>query len=365
MGFKMGIVGLPNVGKSTLFNALTQTAAAQAANYPFCTIEPNVGDVAVPDERLDQLAAIAGSAQIIPTRLTFVDIAGLVRGASRGEGLGNQFLANIREVDAIAHVVRCFEDTDITHVEGKIDPNADIETIETELMLADLDSLEKRVTALEKKAKGNDKEAKETLDLVNRTLPLLREGKPARLAERKPEEERLFQMLGLLSSKPVLYVCNVEEASADKGNEFSARVFERAREEGAKAVVVSAKIESEIAVLPAEDQKDYLDAVGLEEPGLNRVIRAGYELLGLITYFTVGPKEARAWTITKGTRAPAAAGVIHTDFEKGFIRAETIAYADYISLKGEAGARDAGKLRLEGKDYVVQDGDVMHFRFNT
>ncbi|HEU6440888.1 MAG TPA: redox-regulated ATPase YchF [Microvirga sp.] len=365
MGFKMGIVGLPNVGKSTLFNALTQTAAAQAANYPFCTIEPNVGDVAVPDERLDRLAAIAGSAQIIPTRLTFVDIAGLVRGASRGEGLGNQFLANIREVDAIAHVVRCFEDTDITHVEGKIDPIADIETIETELMLADLDSLEKRVTALEKKAKGNDKEAKETLDLVNRTLPLLREGKPARMVERKPEEERLFQMLGLLSSKPVLYVCNVEEASADKGNEFSVKVFERAREEGAKAVVVSAKIESEIAVLPAGDQKDYLDAVGLEEPGLNRVIRAGYELLGLITYFTVGPKEARAWTITRGTRAPAAAGVIHTDFEKGFIRAETIAYGDYISLKGEAGARDAGKLRLEGKDYVVQDGDVMHFRFNT
>ena len=365
MGFKMGIVGLPNVGKSTLFNALTQTAAAQAANYPFCTIEPNVGDVAVPDDRLDKLSAIAGSAQIIPTRLTFVDIAGLVRGASKGEGLGNQFLANIREVDAIAHVVRCFEDTDITHVEGKIDPIADIETIETELMLADLDSLEKRVTALEKKAKGNDKEAKETLDLVNRTLPLLREGKPARMVERKPEEERLFQMLGLLSSKPVLYVCNVEEASADLGNAFSAKVYERAKEEGAKAVVVSAKIESEIAVLPPEEQKEYLEAVGLAEPGLNRVIRAGYELLGLITYFTVGPKEARAWTITKGTRAPAAAGVIHTDFEKGFIRAETIAYADYVSLKGEAGARDAGKLRLEGKDYVVQDGDVMHFRFNT
>jgi GTP-binding protein YchF len=365
MGFKMGIVGLPNVGKSTLFNALTQTAAAQAANYPFCTIEPNVGDVAVPDERLDQLAGIASSAQIIPTRLTFVDIAGLVRGASRGEGLGNQFLANIREVDAIAHVVRCFEDTDITHVEGKIDPIADIETIETELMLADLDSLEKRVTALEKKAKGNDKEAKETLDLVNRTLPLLREGKPARLVERKVEEERLFQMLGLLSSKPVLYVCNVEEASAEKGNEFSARVFERAKEEGAKAVVVSAKIESEIAVLPPDEQADYLEAVGLEEPGLNRVIRAGYELLGLITYFTVGPKEARAWTITKGTKAPGAAGVIHTDFEKGFIRAETIAYVDYTSLKGEAGARDAGKLRLEGKEYTVQDGDVMHFRFNT
>jgi GTP-binding protein YchF len=365
MGFKMGIVGLPNVGKSTLFNALTQTAAAQAANYPFCTIEPNVGDVAVPDGRLDALAGIASSAQIIPTRLTFVDIAGLVRGASKGEGLGNQFLANIREVDAIAHVVRCFEDSDITHVEGKIDPLADIETIETELMLADLDSLEKRVTALEKRAKGADKEAKDTLDLVNRALPLLREGTPARMVERKPEEERLFGMLGLLSSKPVLYVCNVEEASADQGNEFSARVFARAREEGAKAVVVSAKIESEVAVLPPGEQAEYLEAIGLTEPGLNRVIRAGYELLGLITYFTVGPKEARAWTITRGTRAPQAAGVIHTDFEKGFIRAETIAYPDYVSLKGEAGARDAGKLRLEGKEYVVHDGDVMHFRFNT
>ena len=365
MGFKMGIVGLPNVGKSTLFNALTQTAAAQAANYPFCTIEPNVGDVGVPDNRLETLAGIAKSAQIIPTRLTFVDIAGLVRGASKGEGLGNQFLANIREVDAIAHVVRCFEDTDITHVEGKIDPVADIETIETELMLADLDSLEKRVTALEKKAKGADKEAKETLDLVNRALPLLREGKPARMVERKPEEEKLFDMLGLLSSKPVLYVCNVEEASADKGNEYSARVFQRSKEEGAKAVVVSAKIESEVAVLPMAEQAEYLDAIGLAEPGLNRVIRAGYELLGLITYFTVGPNEARAWTITRGTRAPQAAGVIHTDFEKGFIRAETIAYPDYVSLKGEAGARDAGKLRLEGKEYTVQDGDVMHFRFNT
>jgi hypothetical protein len=365
MGFQCGIVGLPNVGKSTLFNALTQTAAAQAANYPFCTIEPNVGDVAVPDERLDALAAIANSKQIIPTRLTFVDIAGLVRGASRGEGLGNQFLANIRECDAIAHVVRCFEDTDITHVEGKIDPVADIETIETELMLADLDSLEKRVVALEKKARGGDKEAKESLDLVNRALVLLRDGKPARMVERKPEEERAFAMLGLLTSKPVLYVCNVEEASADKGNAYSARVFERAEAENAQAVVVSAKIESEIAVLPPDEQKDYLEAVGLEEPGLNRVIRAGYRLLGLITYFTVGPKEARAWTITKGTRAPQAAGVIHTDFEKGFIRAETIAYPDYVSLKGEAGARDAGKLRLEGKEYLVQDGDVLHFRFNT
>jgi GTP-binding protein YchF len=365
MGFKMGIVGLPNVGKSTLFNALTQTAAAQAANYPFCTIEPNVGDVAVPDERLDRLAAIAKSGQIIPTRLTFVDIAGLVRGASQGEGLGNQFLANIREVDAIAHVVRCFEDTDVTHVEGKIDPIADIETIETELMLADLESLEKRVVGLEKRAKGNDKEAKETLDLVNRSLALLREGEPARFVERKPEEERAFAMLGLLTSKPVLYVCNVEEASADKGNAYSETVFARAREEGAKAVVVSAKIESEVAVLPPEEQAEYLAALGLAEPGLNRVIRAGYELLGLITYFTVGPKEARAWTITRGTRAPQAAGVIHTDFEKGFIRAETIAYPDYIALKGEAGARDAGKLRLEGKEYAVQDGDVMHFRFNT
>ncbi|WP_375454894.1 redox-regulated ATPase YchF [uncultured Methylobacterium sp.] len=363
MGFKCGIVGLPNVGKSTLFNALTQTAAAQAANYPFCTIEPNVGDVAVPDSRLDHLAKIASSKEIVPTRLTFVDIAGLVRGASKGEGLGNQFLANIRECDAIAHVVRCFDDGDVTHVEGKVDPQADIETIETELMLADLDSLEKRVFALEKRARGADKEAKEFLDLVNRALPYLREGKPARMVDRKPDEEKLFQQLGLMTAKPVLYVCNVDEADADKGNAHSAVVLERAKAEGAQAVVVSAKIESEIAVMPAADQGDYLEAVGLAEPGLNRVIRAGYDLLGLITYFTVGPKEARAWTITKGTRAPAAAGVIHTDFEKGFIRAETIAFTDYTALKGEAGARDAGKLRLEGKDYLVQDGDVLHFRF--
>jgi ribosome-binding ATPase len=363
MGFKCGIVGLPNVGKSTLFNALTQTAAAQAANYPFCTIEPNVGDVGVPDPRLDRLAAIGKSAQIIPTRLTFVDIAGLVRGASKGEGLGNQFLANIREVDAIAHVVRCFEDGDVTHVEGGIDPIRDIETVETELMLADLDSLEKRASTLEKRLRGADKEAKEQFDLVQRSLALLQEGKPARLVERKPEEEKTFRMLGLLSSKPVLYVCNVEEASADKGNEYSAKVMSRAREEEAEAVVVSAKIESEIAVLPAAEQKDYLDTIGLAEPGLNRVIRAGYELLHLVTYFTVGPKEARAWTITKGTRAPQAAAVIHTDFEKGFIRSETIAYDDYVGLNGEAGARDAGKLRLEGKDYIVQDGDVLHFRF--
>ncbi len=365
MGFKCGIVGLPNVGKSTLFNALTETAAAQAANYPFCTIEPNVGEVEVPDPRLDKLAMLGKSEKTVPTRLTFVDIAGLVRGASKGEGLGNQFLANIREVDAIAHVVRCFEDSDITHVEGKIDPVADIETIETELMLADLDSLERRVDALEKKARGNDREAKETLDLVQRALALLRDGKPARLIERKPEEEKSFAMLGLLTVKPVLYVCNVEEGAAATGNEYSAKVEARAKAEGAVAVVISAKIESEIAVLSREERAEYLDAVGLTEAGLDRLIRAGYALLDLVTYFTVGPKEARAWTIPRGTKAPQAAGVIHTDFERGFIRSETIAYDDYVALSGEAGARDAGKLRLEGKDYVVADGDVLHFRFAT
>jgi GTP-binding protein YchF len=365
MGFKCGIVGLPNVGKSTLFNALTETAAAQAANYPFCTIEPNVGEVAVPDPRLGELARLGKSAEIIPTRLTFVDIAGLVRGASKGEGLGNQFLANIREVDAIAHVVRCFEDDDVTHVEGRIDPIADIETIETELMLADLDSLERRVDALEKKVRGNDKEAKETLDLVNRALALLREGRPARLLERKPEEERAFRMLGLLTSKPVLYVCNVDEGSATDGNAASRRVEERAEQEGAAAVVISAKIEAEIAVLSREERAAFLEAMGLHEAGLDRLIRAGYGLLDLVTFFTVGPKEARAWTVTRGARAPQAAGTIHTDFERGFIRAETIAYDDFVALGGEAGARDAGKLRLEGKDYVVADGDVMHFRFAT
>jgi ribosome-binding ATPase len=368
MGFKCGIVGLPNVGKSTLFNALTETAAAQAANYPFCTIEPNVGEVAVPDPRLDKLATLAKSAQIVPTRLTFVDIAGLVRGASKGEGLGNQFLANIREVDAIAHVVRCFEDTDVTHVENRIDPIADIETIETELMLADLDSLERRVDALEKKAKGADKdakEAKETLDLVNRALVLLREGKPARFTERKPEEEKAFHALGLLTSMPVLYVCNVDEAAAATGNVFSRAVEQRAQAEGAGCVVISAKIEAEIAVLSREERADYLSAIGLTEPGLDRLIRAGYELLHLVTYFTAGPKEARAWTVTRGTKAPQAAGVIHTDFERGFIRSETISYDDFIACNGETGAREAGKMRLEGKDYVVADGDVMHFRFAT
>jgi GTP-binding protein YchF len=363
MGFRCGIVGLPNVGKSTLFNALTRTAAAQAANYPFCTIEPNVGEVDVPDERLHKLARIAGSPQIIPTRLTFVDIAGLVRGASKGEGLGNQFLASIRELDAIAHVVRCFEDGDVTHVEGRIDPIGDIETVETELMLADLDSLERRVVNLDKRVRGGEKEAKETLGLLNRALALLRDGKPARLVQRKPEEQKLFDSLGLLTAKPVLYVCNVDEASADNGNVHSQSVFDRARDEGAEAVVVSAKVESEIALLSPAEQKEYLHAIGLSEPGLNRVIRAGYKLLRLVTFFTAGPKEARAWTVTEGTRAPGAAGVIHTDFERGFIRAETIAYEDYVALNGEAGARDSGKLRLEGKDYIVADGDVLHFRF--
>jgi len=363
MGFKCGIVGMPNVGKSTLFNALTQTAAAQAANYPFCTIEPNVGDVAVPDARLTILAEIAGSKEIIPTRLTFVDIAGLVRGASKGEGLGNQFLANIRECDAIAHVVRCFEAGDVTHVEGRIDPLSDIATIETELMLADLESLERRIAQIDKRAKGGDKDARDLLALAERSLAELRGGRPARAAGVGREEQRLFQSLGLLSSKPVLYVCNVEEASADKGNAYSDLVGEQAAKEGAAVVIVSAKIESEIAVLAQAEQKGYLEAVGLSEPGLDRVIRAGYDLLHLVTFFTAGPKEARAWTVEQGTKAPQAAGVIHTDFEKGFIRAETIAYDDYVANRGEAGAREAGKFRLEGKDYVVADGDVMHFRF--
>ena len=363
MGFSCGIVGLPNVGKSTLFNALTATQAAEAANYPFCTIEPNVGEVAVPDRRLEVLAKLAKSAQIVPTRLTFVDIAGLVRGASKGEGLGNQFLANIREVDAIAHVVRCFEDTDVTHVEGRIDPVADIETVETELMLADLDSLERRVDALSKKAKGGDKEAKDALDLVNRALALLRDGKPARLTERKPEEEKAFHLLGLLTSLPVLYVCNVDEAAAATGNAFSQKVEARAKAEGAAAIVISAKIEAEIAVLSPDEREDYLAAIGLKEAGLDRLIAAGYALLHLVTFFTAGPKEARAWTVTRGSKAPQAAGAIHSDFEHGFIRAETIAYDDYVACGGEAGARDAGKMRLEGKDYVVADGDVMHFRF--
>jgi hypothetical protein len=363
MGFKCGIVGLPNVGKSTLFNALTQTAAAEAANYPFCTIEPNVGEVGVPDERLDTLARIGKSAQTIPTRLTFVDIAGLVRGASKGEGLGNQFLSHIREVDAVAYVVRCFEDDDITHVENRIDPVADAETVETELMLADLESLEKRASQVERKAKSGDKESKAQMALYEKALVLLREGKPARLAKLTPEEEPAYRALQLLTSKPVLYVCNVDEASASKGNAFSKQVEDRAKAEGAGCVVISAKIESEFAGLPPEDRSAFLADMGLEEPGLNRLILEGYKLLGLITFFTVGPKEARAWTVARGSKAPQAAGVIHTDFEKGFIRAETIAYGDYVGLGGEVPAKDAGKMRLEGKEYVVRDGDVMHFRF--
>ncbi|WP_031550894.1 redox-regulated ATPase YchF [Parvularcula oceani] len=362
MGFKCGIVGLPNVGKSTLFNALTKTAAAQAANYPFCTIEPNVGDVAVPEPRLGKLAEIAGSAEIIPSRLQFVDIAGLVKGASKGEGLGNQFLANIREVDAVAYVLRCFEDDDVTHVEGRVDPIADYETVETELMLADLESLEKRRANLEKRAKGQDKEAKETLVLVDLALAELREGRPARAADVPEDQERAFKGLQLLTSKPVLFVANVDEESAGEGNAYSQRVEERAGEEHAVAVTISAKIEAELATLDDEEAAEYLSEIGLEEPGLNRLIRAGYDLLGLQTYFTAGPKEARAWTVRRGARAPEAAGVIHTDFEKKFIRAETISYDDYVSLGGEAGAKEAGKQRIEGKDYEVRDGDVMHFR---
>jgi ribosome-binding ATPase len=363
MGFKCGIVGLPNVGKSTLFNALTRTAAAEAANYPFCTIEPNVGEVGVPDDRLEKLAAIAKSAQIIPTRLTFVDIAGLVRGASKGEGLGNKFLSHIREVDAVAYVLRCFDDDDITHVENRIDPLADAEVVETELMLADMESLEKRIGAIEKRAKSGDKDAKAGLAVMEKALAPLREGKPARMAEITPEERPAFVALQLLTSKPVVYVCNVEESSAANGNAYSAKVAERAEAEGAAHVVISAKIESEFAGLPAEDRKEFLAEMGLEEPGLNRLIRAGYQLLDLVTYFTIGPKEARAWTITRGTKGPQAAGVIHTDFEKGFIRAETIGYEDYIAGGGEVGAKEAGKMRLEGKEYVVKDGDIMHFRF--
>jgi len=366
MGFRCGIVGLPNVGKSTLFNALTETAAAQAANYPFCTIEPNVGRVAVPDPRLDEIARIAKSAQEIETQLEFVDIAGLVRGASKGEGLGNQFLGNIREVDAIVHVLRCFEGGDVTHVEGRVDPIADAETVETELMLADLDSLEKRVPALAKKAQQGDKEAKVQASVLGQALDLLRDSKPARLTQPRDSEEQVaLDRAQLLTAKPVLYVCNVDEGDAAGGNAHSARVFAKAAAEGAGAVIVSAAIEAEIVTMAAEDRGEFLADLGLEEAGLSRVIRAGYDLLHLITFFTAGPKEARAWTVEKGSRAPQAAGVIHSDFERGFIRAETIAYNDYVAGNGEAGAREAGKFRLEGKDYVVADGDVMHFRFNN
>ena len=365
MGFKMGIVGLPNVGKSTLFNALTRTAAAQAANFPFCTIEPNVGEVAVPDDRLDKLAAIAASKQIIPTRMTFVDIAGLVKGASKGEGLGNQFLANIREVDAIAHVLRCFEDGDVTHVEGRVDPVADAETIDTELMLADIESIEKRLQNIVRKVRGGDKEAVQQERLMKMALAALEDGQPARVVEVDDEDAKAWRMLQLLTTKPVLYVCNVGEAEAATGNAFSAKVAEMAAAQGNAHVIISAQIEEEISQLEPEEAEMFLSEMGLEEAGLDRLIRAGYDLLHLETYFTVGPKEARAWTIKTGTLAPKAAGVIHGDFEKGFIRAETIAYDDFVSLGGEGPAKEAGKMRAEGKAYVVKDGDVLHFLFNT
>jgi ribosome-binding ATPase len=366
MGFRCGIVGLPNVGKSTLFNALTETQAAQAANYPFCTIEPNVGQVGVPDARLDDLARIAGSQKIIPTQLAFVDIAGLVRGASKGEGLGNQFLGNIREVDAIVHVLRCFENDDIQHVENRVDPISDAETVETELMLSDLDSLEKRVPAAQKKATGGDKEAKITASVLGQALDLLRDGKPARLVQPKDEEEaRIFRQAQLLTAKPVLYVCNVEEEAAAGGNEHSARVFEKAKAEGANAVIVSAAIEADLVGMDPDERMVFLEEMGLHETGLARIIRSGYDLLHLITFFTVGPKEARAWTVHKGAKAPEAAGEIHSDMQRGFIRAETIAFDDYVALGGEQGAKEAGKLRQEGKEYVVQDGDVLHFKFNV
>ena len=365
MGFNCGIVGLPNVGKSTLFNALTATQAAQAANFPFCTIEPNVGRVAVPDPRMDQIAAIAGSEKIIPTQLEFVDIAGLVRGASKGEGLGNQFLANIRECDAIFYVLRCFENDDITHVEGSIDPIRDAETIETELMLADMESLDKRMNALEKRAKSGEHEAKEQLTIIAEVKKCLDAGQPARRVKLTDDQRVPFQRLQLLTGKPALYICNVNEADAATGNAMTARVADKARAENTQAVIISAAIESELAQMPAEDQTAFLADLGLAEAGLNKIIRAGYQLLGLITYFTAGPKETRAWTVRKGAKAPEAAGVIHSDFERGFIRAETIAYDDFVTLGGEAKAREVGKLRQEGKEYVVSDGDVLHFKFNV
>jgi GTP-binding protein YchF len=368
MGFNCGIVGLPNVGKSTLFNALTETASAEAANYPFCTIEPNVGRVAVPDARLEVLARLAGSEKIIPTQLEFVDIAGLVRGASRGEGLGNKFLAHIREVDAIAHVLRCFEDGNVTHVEGSIDPVRDADTVETELMLADLDSLERRVTAMQKKMKGNDPEAKAQLPVMEMALEALRAGKSARIIvpELNHDQHKILHGMGLITSKPVLYVCNVEETAAGTGNAFSEKVAEFAASQGAKSVVISAAIEAEVSQLAEEaEKKEFLETLGLEETGLARVIRAGYALLGLLTFFTVGPKETHAWTVEKGSKAPQAAGAIHSDFEKGFIRAETIAYADFVAAGSEAAVKDAGRMRLEGSDYLVQDGDIFHFRFKA
>ncbi len=365
MGFKCGIVGLPNVGKSTLFNALTQTAAAQAANFPFCTIEPNVGDVAVPDERMNKIAAIAGSKEKIPSRLTFVDIAGLVKGASKGEGLGNQFLANIREVDAIAYVLRCFENDDITHVEGRIDPLSDAEIVETELMIADIESLEKRLPAIRKKAGIKDKEAIEILEVMEAALLPLNDGKPARYAKIDDDQQQAFKDLNLLTSKPILYVCNVDDESLATGNKYSDLVAKKADDDNAAMVIISAEIEAEISQLDADEAAEFMDDLNITEPGLDRMIKVGYGLLGLQTYFTAGPKETRAWTISAGTKAPRAAAVIHTDFEKGFIRAETMAYDDFIKYNGESGCKEAGKHRIEGKEYIVKDGDILHFRFNV
>ena len=365
MGFKTGIVGMPNVGKSTLFNALTSSGAAAAANFPFCTIEPNTGEVTVPDPRLDVLAGIAGSAQIIPAKMTFVDIAGLVKGAAQGEGLGNQFLAHIRECDAITHLVRCFENDDITHVEGRIDPLADIELIETELILADLDSIEKRLHGIVRKIKSGDKDILEQRDLMLRAQACLEKGDPARMIQVDAEQARAWKALGLLSAKPILFLCNVEEESAASGNAYSALVEGVAKAQNAACVIISCAIEQEISQLDGDEAAMFLDEMGLAEPGLNRLIRAGYDLLTLQTFFTVGPKEARAWTVARGVLAPQAAGVIHGDFERGFIRAETIGYDDYVACAGESGAKEAGKMRAEGKGYALRDGDVLHFLFNT
>ncbi|MGE5269196.1 MAG: redox-regulated ATPase YchF [Thiohalocapsa sp.] len=366
MGFNCGIVGLPNVGKSALFNALTATQAAEATKYPFSTREANVGRVGVPDERLEVCARLAKSAKIVPTQLEFVDIAGLVRGASKGQGLGNQFLGHLREVDAIAHILRCFEDDNIVHVEGSVDPIRDAETVEMELMLADLDSLERRLVAAQKRARGGDRDAKAQIEVMEPVLAALQDGVPARRAEIPPDRQRELKALQLLSSKPILYVANVDEAAAASGNELSRRVEEYAATQGMPAVTIAAAIEAELAVLAdPEERREFLAELGLAEKGLARVITAGYSLLDLITYFTAGPKESRAWTIPRGTKAPQAARVIHSDFEKGFIRAETIAYADFVACGGEQGAKEAGKMRLEGADYVVHDGDVMHFRFNV
>ncbi len=366
MSFRCGIVGLPNVGKSTLFNALTQTAAAEAANYPFCTIEPNIGKVAVPDPRLFELAKIAGSKETIPAQLEFVDIAGLVKGASAGEGLGNQFLSHIREVDVVVQVLRCFEDSDITHVEGSVDPIRDAEIIETELILADLESLEKRVVGLEKRLRSNDKDAKEQKPIIEGLIKHLGAGNPARSFEIADDQVRAFKMLQLLTSKPILYVCNVAENEVPDGNALSEKVVKYAEASGASCLNVSAKIESEIATLESEEEKQlFLEELGLVETGLSQIIRAGYILLDRITFFTIGPKEARAWSVKKGAKAPQAAGVIHTDFERGFIAAEMIGFNDYIEFKGENGAKEAGKMQLQGRDYVANDGDVFHFRFNV